>query len=282
MADFGSGEKSIFARLAEADRMVIYLITLIGLCFFIVNPIGIPLKVTDEVRQYYNQIEDLPEGSKVIVTWDVSSMTWLEQGYGGEASLRHLFRKNGIKIIGISFFNEGPLFWESTMKKIDTSGKEYGVEYCYLGYVPGDKPATAAVADDLRKVIPVDYYGNEIDQLEVMDGIHGAEDFDLMVNFAAGSPQWYIENWNAIYDTKIVTIVLSSVAPGQLPLLDAGQLVGILGGSRGAAEYELLLKMPGDALASMDAQSYAHILLIIFLVVGNIGFLMSERGGKVE
>ena len=50
---------------------------------------------------------------------------------------------------------------------------------------------------------------------------------------------------------------------------------------KGAAEYEQLIGKPGTASVGMDAQSLTHLLIVIFVIVGNIQYFLSKRkGGK--
>jgi len=53
--------KSVFDRLESIPREIIYAILLVGLCYVLVNPIGLPIKVTGETRELYDLIEGLPE-----------------------------------------------------------------------------------------------------------------------------------------------------------------------------------------------------------------------------
>ena len=65
-----------------------------------------------------------------------------------------------------------------------------------------------------------------------------------------------------------------------MPFVQAGQVKGMLQGLRGAAEYELLSGSPGVASAGMDAQSLGHLLIIGFIVVGNVAYIMSKRESR--
>jgi hypothetical protein len=59
----------------------------------------------------------------------------------------------------------------------------------------------------------------------------------------------------------------------------AHQISGIIGGLQGASEYETLVEKPGAATLGMPAQSSAHVLLILLLIIGNIGFILTKRRG---
>ncbi|MCJ7507431.1 MAG: hypothetical protein MUO85_01715, partial [candidate division Zixibacteria bacterium] len=59
--------------------------------------------------------------------------------------------------------------------------------------------------------------------------------------------------------------------------LQTKQLVGLLGGMKGAAEYEKLSKNYGRAMVGMDPQSIIHLLIIFFIVIGNIGYFVTKK-----
>jgi hypothetical protein len=64
---------------------------------------------------------------------------------------------------------------------------------------------------------------------------------------------------------------------GLYPYLKTGQLTGLIGGLRGAAEYEKLVEKPGKGILGMKAQSIAHIAIILLVLIGNASYLISRR-----
>jgi hypothetical protein len=69
------------------------------------------------------------------------------------------------------------------------------------------------------------------------------------------------------------------IAPGLYPLLRSGQINGLIGGLRGAAEYEVLIGQKGRAVAGMDAQSATHFAIIGLVLLCNL-FYFSIRKSK--
>ena len=49
------------------------------------------------------------------------------------------------------------------------------------------------------------------------------------------------------------------------------------GGLAGAAEYETLVDYPGDATKGMSAQSLAHFIIVVFVILGNAAYFASRR-----
>ena len=62
-----------------------------------------------------------------------------------------------------------------------------------------------------------------------------------------------------------------------IPYVQTGQLIGLLAGMPGAAEYEKLINVPGIAIQGMAAQSFAHIVIVLFIVFGNLAFFIKQR-----
>src|SRR5947208_988685 len=69
-------------------------------------------------------------------------------------------------------------------------------------------------------------------------------------------------------------------APEYYPYLQAGQLLGLLGGMAGAAEYEKLRGEKGAATRGMDAQSMAHVFVAVMILAGNAVLWSRRRRGQ--
>ena len=59
--------------------------------------------------------------------------------------------------------------------------------------------------------------------------------------------------------------------------LNAHQLEGLLGGMNGAAEFELATNLPGKGTKFMLSQSFAHMIVIAFIIIGNVAYFKSGR-----
>ena len=65
-----------------------------------------------------------------------------------------------------------------------------------------------------------------------------------------------------------------------MPYVNAGQIKGILAGMPGAAEYEALIGRPDLATSRMDAQSFAHLVIVAFIIFGNIAYYLERKRSK--
>jgi hypothetical protein len=66
------------------------------------------------------------------------------------------------------------------------------------------------------------------------------------------------------------------------------QLLGLLGGIKGAAEYEYELahrypqfdKVDKPALRMMGPQTMAHVVVMVFIILANIAFFQGRKAGQ--
>ena len=75
---------------------------------------------------------------------------------------------------------------------------------------------------------------------------------------------------------RIIVGCIGVSAPGMAPFLQSGQLSALLPGLTSSAEYELLINRKGLAIAGVDAVSMSHILVVLLVVLGNIGYFVHE------
>jgi hypothetical protein len=61
------------------------------------------------------------------------------------------------------------------------------------------------------------------------------------------------------------------------PMLETGQLQGMLVGLKGANEFETLMKRPGFATRASASLSYSHLLIILLIILGNVGMIQDRK-----
>src|SRR5690349_6774034 len=81
-------------RMLKIDRRIIFLV--IGLCTLLplLYPVGLPIKISPEVRSVYDYMEALPERSVFLLSIDFDPASKPELHPQAIALLRHAFRKN--------------------------------------------------------------------------------------------------------------------------------------------------------------------------------------------
>jgi len=61
------------------------------------------------------------------------------------------------------------------------------------------------------------------------------------------------------------------------PYLQTKQLVGLMPGLLGAAEYEKLINTPEKGTEGMSVQSFVHLLIVVLVIFGNMAFFIRRR-----
>lgn len=154
-----------------------------------------------------------------------------------------------------------------------------GVDYTILGYAPYFSIVLLGMSSSIIAQYPSDIYGNPVEEMPILQAHKSARDVDLAVTMAGSTAcELWILYGRESFGLNVAFGVTAVMATDYYTYLQSGQTIGQMGGLRGAAEYEVLLKesgyaiSTGDAFRGMDVQSLAHILIIIFVVLGNIAY----------
>lgn len=271
-------------RMLRLDRRYIFL--LIGLCTLLplLYPVGLVIKVSPEVRAVYEHIERLPEGSVFLLSMDFDPASKPELYPQALSLMRHAFQRN-LRVIGMTLWLPGTGMADQAMSRIaEEMGKVNGKDYVFLGWSPGVGSLIITMGQDLYKAFPTDYYGRATRELAVLKGVRNLRDVQYVVSLAAGTPgieTWYVFGKDK-YRFELGGGCTGVIAPGLYPLLRSGQINGLIGGLRGAAEYEVLVGKKGLAVAGMDAQSATHFAIIVLVMLCNtFYFIIRSSGGQV-
>lgn len=272
---------SVWQKLLRIDRRIIYLILFVAVSYPLLRPVGLPLTVGRETRGVYDYIEKLQPGAVVVVSFDYSPSSYAEQHPQAVAVMNHLMRKPGVKIICVAFWEQGAMMAEEVLNTMDTRGKRYGIDFVDLGYVAGGETAMSAFAGDVWKTFPVDYRKNPIATLPMMANVKTGKDFSFLISIAAGSPgiPEFVRQIQGPYKVPFAGGLVAISVPITMPYIQSGQMVGLMAGLRGAAEYEQLLSYKGKAVVGMDAISFSHLVVLAFIVIANVGFFATRKEG---
>jgi hypothetical protein len=269
---------TIAENIKNLNRRVIFVLIALSVAIPLILKIGLPSKVTKEVKQVYQEIETLEEGSPVLVSFDHEASSLPEIKPMAEAILRHCFSKN-LKVLGLALLAEGTAIGDEIIKDVaEEYRKEYGIDYVFLGFRPQYIAAILGMGEDIHRVFPEDYRGNSTNELAVMKELENYEDIPLIISVADGDmPTYWINFAGARHHKRIAIAVTAVMATSFYPFLDSGQIVGLVGGLKGAAEYEVLIQKPGMGSKGMDAQSMAHLMILLLVLLGNITFFVSRK-----
>jgi len=197
----------------------------------------------------------------------------------------HLLSK-GVKLV---FFSISTEMAQWTVTAIDNGlaklpsgvAAENGVNWVHLGYVPGGESGVAALANDIRSVKTEDHFGTPISQIPLMANINKASDFAACFWWGGseGSIPYGIRQIVTPFNVPMTGMCTTNEVPNYTPYINSGQMVGIIGGVRGSAEYEYLMGMPGLALGQAMATNFGGLLWAILVVLSNVLYFIAGRGG---
>ncbi|MGI6632609.1 MAG: hypothetical protein ACOX5M_06105 [Bacillota bacterium] len=267
----------LLRRLGETDNRVLYVLLVLVLLIPMVKPLGLPLQVSDATRNTFNIVEKLKPGDTVIFDFGYYVDGGPDVQPNAVALFEYLFSKD-IKIICFSYKSHGPMIVDDLTAKYEAAGKQYGVDFVNMGYLAGAETALAAYARDIKAAFPKDWRGNVTSTLPILKGINSVADADLYVFFTDDSAEAWVRQI-AQYKVPLIATLITVTAPQAEPFIQSGQLAGLLAGLRAAAEFELLMDKPGSAAAGMDAQSMGHMLLILFILFGNLSYFVKKSQG---
>jgi hypothetical protein len=283
-------------KLLNIDRRIIFLVIALAI---IIPPLipGFkpPVRVTNPVRKLYNVIEELPAGSVVLVSQDYDPSSAPELTPMAIAVMKHCFKKK-LKVIGMTMWLTGMDLARINMKKAaakseytDKSGKKYEVEakeytdWVDLGWKSGANLVIMIMANQITNIYPKDRSGKRLSEIDMMKNVKKLKDVGLIVSLSAGSPG--IDTWVQYAGEFAPGVPIGGgctgvSATGVMPFLDSGQLVGLMPAMKAAAEYEKLVEQPGLGSKGMAAQTVAHLVIILFVVIGNLAYFMGIRAKK--
>jgi hypothetical protein len=277
--------------LQNIDRRWIFLSMLLAVAIPILFRLQFPENVSKQAELVFNAIDDLPDGSRILLSYDFDPASQGELLPMAQAFTRHCSIK-GHKQYYMALW---PLGSPMVDLSIDTIESEYpnlvyGEDYVKFDYKTGGEAVIRMITQDLRGMYELDSKGVSLDDIPMTANIKNIQDMDLIVNVSAGDPgtkQW-IQFASTPFGIKTISGCTGVQAPQMYPYIPE-QLAGVLGAIKGAAEYEAALDeayqsiddnpKAQEAKRRMGPQLVAHSLMIVLILLGNWIFFMSRKRG---
>jgi hypothetical protein len=271
------------------DRLV-FLIFLLLIAIPFIQPLGLPLKISESSVEYYDYLTNVEQDG--VIVWDerMTFVNWAELApteiVTYYESLKLCAEKN-CKFIVLAGRPEGAAnahkLFQMFEPEINQWGLEYGVDYVHLGYVTGEEAMVRQIAQDLKGLTSVDYYGNPISELPILEGVDDITDYSLMGFIILTSGEMYVRQWWSYaqdlgHQVPIINNVQSGGVQINMPFVRAGQINAMVNGLRGGAELEQLSQRLGPGTISIDAFSLAHLYGIALIIISNAWYY--TRGGE--
>jgi len=293
--------KNIFIKLGQLDRRFIFFLIALSVLIPLLKPewVNIPIKTTSHSEIVFEELNNLNKGDRVLVSFEYGASTKPEIHPMSVAVLQHLFSK-GIKVYTVPLWPEGLMMAKYALKEVVESNlfniKEH-IDYVSLPYKAGGEIIIRGIATDIRSIFTQDVNNILLIDIPMMDGVNKVTDFDFVFDLSAGTPgnaewvQFACDEYNVPLSSGCTSIMVTDA----IPYVESGQIRGILAGMPGAAEYEQMVFkylsdlrnseilnenasiVPGKATSRMSAQSVAHLLMVIFIILGNISYYLIQR-----
>ncbi|MBD3382786.1 MAG: hypothetical protein GF404_11400 [candidate division Zixibacteria bacterium] len=278
--------KDLAKKLAGIDRRIIFLVVFAAVILPFIVGFPQPIYVSKESRDLYEWVENLPDSSTIILTFDYYPSTLAEVEPMSRAAVKQCWRKH-LKLVTMSTVPlGGPSITARVMQEmaeiwaVDELGvrKQYGVDYINLGYKPDYKAVILGMGDSFRKIYPTDFRGTPLDDYPIMQDVDSYDDVEFLFIV---SDNGIVDEWvtlaNRQFGIPLGSAVTAVMAPKFYSYLQSGQMVGLLGGMKGAAEYEKLIGSEGMATHFMGPQSTVHLVIVLFILIGNVAYFLGDR-----
>jgi hypothetical protein len=296
------------------DRRWIYLVVALSITIPLLIPFNSKTYVTEPTENLYKMIDSFANKSdKAILLSVMHDASTIAELLPMEVSiLRHAFERN-VKVFLLCFMPESaPIIdYAINIVKEDFPHIQSGVHYLNFGYKPWGLflPIVLGMGEDISEAVDTDSEGRKISSLPIMEDIRNYDDMNLIIDFSAsGSVYSWITYARVRFGANVAAGITAVMAADNYPYLQSGQLIGMLSGLKGAAEYEKLVDVFASkqksfsseeikvtwvditdpaipykyktARIGMNAQSVAHIMMIVFIIFGNIGFFYNRKKNK--
>ncbi len=303
----------MFEMLKNLDRRWIFLLMFLSVAVPILLESKFPEKATGLAQAVFDEVDNLPEGAPVLLSFDFDPASEGELGPMATAFVRHCAEKK-LKMYFMALWPVGPQMVDDAIKdviKADFPDLVYGEDYVHLGFKSGNEGVIKVIVTNLRQLYTTDVNGTPLDSIPMMRDIRSVQDFDLVINVSAGyagTKEW-VQYAVTPYRDKITLV--AGCTGVQAPLLYPyipSQLPGLLGAIKGAAEYEKLVLdayganipqrdaqgnvmldeagnpvIPGkylEGIRRMGPQLIAHVLMIVLIILGNVIYFVERKKGR--
>jgi hypothetical protein len=246
----------------------------------LVRPLGLPTPVSQQVKDYYTTLEALPEGSVVAVSFGGSATLLDEQEAQFLATWKILF-ENNLKVIFYSTTEDGPVILNMHLGdkvKPEDYGYTYGVDYVRLGYALLGEAGQAAFSENIRSVYTSDFYGTNLNNIQLMENINSFDDIDLLLYqyTSCTDIEWAVRQWVVAHNTPVLATTLGCCGPMAAPYYPT-QVQGFLSGSVAGTQLEVFSKHPGPGAAISDASNLGILPFFVAIIHTNWEYFMQRR-----
>ncbi|MFH1422215.1 MAG: hypothetical protein ABIH42_05830 [Planctomycetota bacterium] len=276
---------NFFERLLAIDRRLIFLVIATAIIISLFIPMGLEVAINPSVKSVYDKIESLPAGSVVLISNDYDPSSKPELYPMTIALLRHCFKKD-LKVVLMTLWITGENLAADALYKVaaEFKDKKEGEDFIFLGAKVGGSAVIMQMGQDIAAAFPRDFKKVDITEIPLMKNIKTLSDFNYVISLTAGVPgiDTWIQYGSDYFRRGKPKVEFGGGCTGVMaaqyfPYIASGQLNGLIGAIKGAAEYEALANTIDKATSAMDAQSITHLIIIAFVIIGNLAYFMTRK-----
>ena len=282
----------MYRILKDLDRRWIFLAMFLAVAIPVLARLVFPEVVSKQAKMVFDAIDDLPDGSNILLAFDFDPASQGELLPMAQAFTRHCSIK-GHKQYYMALWPLGSPMVDLSIDTIEDEYPDmvYGEDYMKFSYKAGGEAVIRMIMQDLRGMFPLDSQGTQLDDIPMTKNIKNIQDMDLIINVSAGDPgtkQW-VQFAATPFGITTVSGCTGVQAPQMYPYIPE-QLAGVLGAIKAAAEYEAAIdevypsiaanKKAQEAKRRMGPQLVAHSMMIVFILVGNWIFFVARKRGE--
>jgi hypothetical protein len=281
-------DQHFWQRMQKIDPRVLYTLLLVSILIpLFINKFSLPIIPSQQSLAFYNTVQQLPTNKLVIVDGWWSPSTRGENAWQAQAILIHLMQRR-LPFVILSFDPKNNQLTQNIVNSLAPKYHYvYGKDYVNWGYRPSSAyvQIVKGLGDSIPGTIQRDYKNKPITSFPVMQGIKTYANIGAIVEITA-SPT--VDTWiglapvGSLSQGKVPILFAPTavMAPTYYPYIDSGQIAGMLTGIKGAGDYEQLIGVHAFGTRATGALSLVYGLLILFVVLGNVGYHMGRAAER--
>jgi hypothetical protein len=277
----------MLSRLVAIDRHYIFLImgTVVVLPFLL--PITFTAKPSEQTLEFVDALDvAIQKDGPIFIELAFGNQTVYEMEPIALSVMHHLFAAKK-KVVFFTTYETAAAFTRRYLANMEKAyGLVYGKDFAFLGFAAAYTIAMYKMGTSIEEVFHKDDRGHDISTLPIMSGVRSLKDASALIDIAANSnPRFWI---NFAVEPHGITLLMAATAvdaTNYFPFLQTGQVKGLIAGGRAGAEYESILrkrgimKSIGDGTRALGSQSLSLLVIIAFILIGNIGYF-AGRGSR--
>lgn len=236
---------TIFERMQKLDRRWIYIVVALAIIIPLMIPYNSDNVTTPPTENLYQMIDSFAgrEDRAILLSFYHDAATMPELFPMEVAILRHAFERN-VKVFTLTWTPAGAPIIDYAINSVKEEFPDIqsGVDYCNFGYKPQAFAMVLGMGDNIANTMNTDAEGRKLENLPIMKRINNYSEMNLAIEFSGSSAGGlWITYARPKYGLNVAVGVTAVMAADMYPYLQSGQLVGMLSGLKGAAEYEKLV-----------------------------------------